>query len=392
MTPPMTRDLNVLMYTPTPNGGHALYTQELLTALAEVGPNRGVSAELVTSVDLAPENQTTCYPIHRILPRLVPRNEYPNRFAWATSRVVYYTRRERAFLGWVAGRPDVDVIHFQEYTPWMAPRHCRELRRRGISLVFTVHNIYLHFYHNYVHNVVRDSALRTAWRECDALLVHSEGLRDALGEFLGPGHPPIHVTAHGVWRAYAAATAPPETAPGRHRLLFFGGIRPNKGLHVLLRAMDRLPQHDLTVAGEAEEDSYHEQIVRLARGLPADRIELIDRYVAEEEVPGFFDRSRLVVLPYTKFASQSGVLHQALAHWRPVVATDVGALGECVRQWGIGTVVPPDNEHALADGIAHALEPANYRAAVDAIGRVRDELTWTRMADATIDVYRSIVA
>ena len=102
--------------------------------------------------------------------------------------------------------------------------------------------------------------------------------------------------------------------------------------------------------------------------------------------------ARLVVLPYTFFASQSGVLHQALAHRRPVVATDVGALGECVRRWGIGTVVPPDDEEALADGIEHALEPDNYRAAVEAIGRVREELTWTRMADATIDVYRSIVA
>src|SRR5262249_58661668 len=136
MTPPMKRDLNVCMYTPTSNGGHALYSQELLTALAEVGPDRGVSAELVTCVDLAPENQTDCYPIHRILPPLVPREEFPNRLAWASSRVVYYTRRERAFLDWVAARGGIDVIHFQEYTPWLAPRHCRKLPRRGISLVF----------------------------------------------------------------------------------------------------------------------------------------------------------------------------------------------------------------------------------------------------------------
>ena len=50
----MTREaLNVCMYTPTSDGGHALYTQELLTALAEVGPDRGVSAELVTAENLA---------------------------------------------------------------------------------------------------------------------------------------------------------------------------------------------------------------------------------------------------------------------------------------------------------------------------------------------------
>src|SRR4030088_2643643 len=103
--------LNVCMYTPTASGGHALYTQELLTALAEVGPGRGVSAELVTAENLAAENQTTCYPIHSILPRLVPRHEFPNPMAWATSRMAYYPRRERVFLDWVAGRGGLHVLH-----------------------------------------------------------------------------------------------------------------------------------------------------------------------------------------------------------------------------------------------------------------------------------------
>jgi glycosyltransferase involved in cell wall biosynthesis len=307
--------------------------------------------------------------------------------------MAYYSRRERVFLDWVAGRRDLDVIHFQEYTPWLAPGHCRTLRRRGLSLAFTVHNVHIHYYHNYAFKLLRDSTLRTAWRECDALLVHSQGLRDALADFLGPGHPPIHVTAHGVWRNHEPAA--PETGEGageRARLLFFGVIRPNKGLHVLLRALERLPNCDLTVAGAAEEDGYHEQVRKLARQFPPGRVELIDRYVAESELPAFFERSRLVILPYTFFAAQSGVLHQALAFGRPVVATDVGAMGECVKQWGIGPVVPANDERALAEGIQRALEPTTYREALDAIARVRDELTWGRMADATIDVYHSITA
>src|SRR5262249_35499355 len=160
---------------------------------------------------------------------------------------------------------------------------------------------------------------------CDALLVHSAGLRETLAEFLGPGHPPIHVTAHGVWRNHEPAPpAAPEAAAGRPRLLFFGTIRPNKGLHVLLRALESLPNCDLTVAGEADEAGYHEQVRKLAARFPAGRIEMLDHYVAEGELPALFERSHLVVLPYTFFASQSGVLHQALAFGRPVVATDVG--------------------------------------------------------------------
>jgi glycosyltransferase involved in cell wall biosynthesis len=379
------------MYTPTSYGGHALYAQELLAAMAEVGPGRGVSAELVTCEDFDGMPQPS-YPVHRVLPRQVPRDEFRSTAAWGASRVAYYTRREHAFLDWVAGRRDIGLIHFQEYTPWLAPRHFRSLRRRGIPLVFTVHNIKTHYIKYLFHNAIRDSYFRSAWRDCDALLVHTDGLRESLSSFLSGVHPPIHVTPHGVWKGDGrpAREGRGDGAP-RSRLLFFGVIRPNKGVHVLLRALEMLPQCDLTVAGEAEEPLYVEQVRRLARRFPPDRVELIDRYVTEEEMANLFHRSRLVILPYTSFTSQSGVLHQALAFGRPVVATDVGALGESVRQWGIGQVVPPCDEAGLARAIERSLDHEFYDAAVEAIGRARVGLTWARMAGATIDVYRSII-
>ena len=384
--------LHVCMYTPSAAGGHALYTQELLTALAEVGPGRGIAPELVTSEDLAAAHWTSAYPIHPILPRLTHRSEYRTALVWAWSRMIHYTRREQIFLDWLTGRKDFNLIHFQEYTPWLAPRHFRELRRRGLALVSTVHDIINHSYYNNLHKYIIDYCSKLAYRGCDALLVHSEGLREALSDFLEGVHPPIHVTPHGVWRAAGRSVRPMRAVDGpRERLLFFGVIRPNKGLHVLLRALELLPQCDLTVAGEPVEPCYFEQVRDLARRLPPGRVELIDRFIGEQEVADLFGRSSLVVLPYTSFASQSGVLHQALAHARPVVVSDVGALGESVRRWGVGEVVPPGDERALARAIEQALDPGRYRAAAESIACIRSELTWTRTAEATIEVYRSIV-
>jgi glycosyltransferase involved in cell wall biosynthesis len=387
------KTLNVCLYTPTSSGGHALYTKELLTAVAGVGPRRGVSGELVTCEDLPDEMRTEAYPIHPILPRLKPRSAFKNPAAWVASRLAYYTRRDGAFLDWVTRRGGVDVVHFQEYTPWLAPGHWRALRRRGVRTIYTVHNIVLHGYKGAVHRAVRDSCLRAAWRGCDALLVHTEGLRNDLAAFLGPGHPPIHVTPHAVWSRRAESSPAREPAGGgRVRLLFFGVVRASKGLHVLLQALDRLPGCDLTVAGEIEDDAYRARIKGLSAHLAPGRFELIDRFVAEDEVPGLFASSDLVVLPYTRFAAQSGVLHLALAHGRPVVASDVGGMGECVRDWGIGPVVTPGDPAALAAAIRAALEPPAYRAALGATLRVRDGLTWERMADATIDVYQAVAS
>ena len=389
----MAKSVRTCMYTAESQKGHARYTRDLLLAIATMGVDRGVDVELVTSADLSPNFQSNRYPIHRILPPLANRSVFKWKIAWGISRVSHYIRRDNTFLRFVKSRPDLRLVHIQEYTPWLASRHFAKLRRSGVEVVMTVHNIanYGHASQRYVRAM--RSNWRTAWRTCSALIVHTEGLRDQLGRFLGPGHPPIHVTPHAVWEERSAPpiTAVPPKADEKARLLFFGMVRANKGLHVLLRAMKLLPTCTLTIAGEHEPGAYHDEILRLVAQCPAGQIELINEFIDQQEIAGYFDRSHLVILPYTEFASQSGVLHQALAHGRPVVASDVGGLGESVRSWGIGEVVEPNNPNMLADGVVAALRPDHYRKAAEATERARKELTWTKMAKATCDVYHSLV-
>ena len=389
--------LDVCMYTPSAFGGHARYTHEILSALAAKARPEGVRVSLITSRDLASEYRTDRYVIHDFLPPLQPRSAFRNPVTWGLSRVGHYYARETTFLRWIEKHGSAcDAVHFQEYTMWLAPQHLRWLKARGIRLFFTVHNVYPHRYlaHRFkTPYSLQLSMRRTALRLCDVLFVHTENLRKQLAEFLGGDHPPIVVTPHGVWtpadtqRTVTGA----EERVSRRRLLFFGVVRRNKGLHTLLRAMKGLDDCTLTVAGRPEEPRYQEQIQAMVEQLPPGRVELIDRFIKDEEMGRIFGQSSLVVLPYVSFAAQSGVLHDSLAYGLPVVATDVGALGESVRRWGIGEVVPPENDAALAGAVREMLTPHRYVQASRAVDRVRADLSWDRSAEIMVEAYRSIM-
>jgi glycosyltransferase involved in cell wall biosynthesis len=390
--------LSICMYTPTASGGHARYTHALLSALSEAGRNGGVRVSLVSSQDLDPRYRTSLYPIYATLPALKPRSVFRSNASWACSRIVHYYRRERAFLRWIEEHNRMcEGIHFQEYMVWLfGPRHFRLLKARGKRLFFTVHNIYPHRYLTRKINApysVGLSRTRTTLRLCDALFVHSESLRGQLAEFLGAGHPPIWVTPHGVWDSAgdARAATNADERVHRRRLLFFGVIRRNKGLRTLLRAMERLVDCTLTVAGPPEDVCYQQQVRAMIEQMPLGRVELIDRFIEDDEMARLFNQSSLVILPYSAFAAQSGVLHDALAYGLPVVATDVGALGESVRNWGIGQVVPPNNDAALAYAIREMLTLDHYTQASRIVDRVRTDFSWNRTAEITIEAYHSVM-
>jgi glycosyltransferase involved in cell wall biosynthesis len=196
-------------------------------------------------------------------------------------------------LRWVRQTRFCQSIHFQEYTPWLAPYHFRLLKRWGKYLFHTVHGIYPHKYLPGVPKVLFDYWNKTAWRKCDALFVHTEGLRNRLSHFLGAEHPPIFVTPFGLWNfpPDLATRSIFEERKQNQNLLFFGVIRPNKGLHVLLRAMKELPDFTLTIAGEFKEVGYKKQIQKLMNRLPSYQIKIIDRFIKMMKSPSFLKKT-----------------------------------------------------------------------------------------------------
>ncbi len=174
-------------------------------------------------------------------------------------------------------------------------------------------------------------------------------------------------------------------------LLFFGFVRPYKGLSHLLDALPlvlrSVPAH-LLVVGEfwKGKETALEQINRMKI---SDNVTIIDRYVANEDVPDYFAAADLVVLPYVK-ASQSGIVPMANCFGRAVVATSVGGLPDAVDDGATGYLVPPEHPQELANAIVRFFKEDKQtefeRAAVARAG----QQSWDKYVEILIELANEV--
>jgi glycosyltransferase involved in cell wall biosynthesis len=244
--------------------------------------------------------------------------------------------------------------------PWLHPVStppCRWLLRHASSMkrVVVCHNVLPH------ERVPAAAWLtRSTLRHADLFVTHAPQQADELAT-LGLGEIPTLSAFHPRFVAcdLAPVPTPEEVAAERRRLgdpdlllLFFGAVRPYKGLDVALEALAQVdPALDarLVVAGRfwEEPDRYEALVDRL--GLQG-RVEIRAGYVTNEDTALIFSAADGVVLPY-RSATQSGVAQLAFAYGRPVVATSVGGLPAAIEHRRTGLLCPPDNPFALARAI-----------------------------------------
>jgi glycosyltransferase involved in cell wall biosynthesis len=219
--------------------------------------------------------------------------------------------------------------------------------------------------------------LRALLRRADGFLVHSAHDRRLLGELFDLSGRPVTVVPHGPFDHYEVERIPAED--GAFRLLFFGLIRPYKGLDLLVRAFDRLTPEEaadlrLTVVGETWEGCT-EPLRLIADSRHRDRIGVVNRYVTDEEAKDHFARADALVLPYRR-SSASGPLHIAMSNGLPVVLSAVGGLVEAVGDYPGAVLVPPEDVDALAEGLRKVRAMAGER--------YPEPHSWKRNAEAVL--------
>lgn len=167
-------------------------------------------------------------------------------------------------------------------------------------------------------------------------------------------------------------------------LLFFGIVRPYKGLRYLIEAMPEvlkeLPDLCLVIAGEFWQEKN--QIAKLIDRLGiCGNVLVRDEYIPNEDVSTIFSACDLVVLPYVA-ATGSGVTQIAFGFNKPVVATATGDLPSVVADGRRGFVVPPMSSSQLAKAIIRCFREEVLKDFVRNISSDRFLFSWEHLTSS----------
>lgn len=180
-----------------------------------------------------------------------------------------------------------------------------------------------------------------------------------------------------------------ENIPKHNEILFFGRIALHKGIDTLLKAapqiLSDLPNWKIIIAGFGSFKPYQNMVT-------SDRIKVINRFIEDQEAAILFQHAKIVVLPYHS-ATSTGVIPIAYAFGTPVVATDIGSLGDYVDHKKTGLLIPSKNPNLLAQAILSLAKDEAYRQQIgeNALSFSNEKLNWHTFAKEHIEVYQDVI-
>ena len=277
-------------------------------------------------------------------------------------------------------RPDALILQWWTVFWWPVFAFiARRARRADIPVILLCHNVVDH-----------ETASWKAWLAArmlalaDGYIVHSATHRDAL-QARFRDRPLMLAPIPPYDRAAALA---PAAQRGRLELLFFGFIRPYKGLDLLLDALDLLQDEDiyLTIAGEAWTDCR--ALVDRIRRMAGPNLDAHLEFVSDATAAALFQRADAVVLPY-RAASGSAVTSLAYGYGKPVIASRVGGLIDAVTEGETGLFFDPSDAAALAHVLRNTSRAQLHDMSVHIAAR-GGRNGWARFAEGVSDLVRRV--
>lgn len=392
--------MKLMMIETLGDGGIAHYTFNLLTALAK----KEILAYLFTAANyefLGRNHRYKVYPlmflitnrvirffpylsnekpIPALLRRLIKLAEYP----FNTLEAIFIAKRQK-----------IKYIHLQSVN-WIELLMIAVFKLAGVKIIYTIHNVNPHHkklrtYHKLLYRIM--------YSLCDRLIIHSESGKEEIIELFRIKREKIFVIPHGDYKFFVPERIlrkdQAKVALGISRncktILFFGAIRPNKGLENILRALPHIKRESacikLLVVGEPWENYKRYKTIIENENIQNEVFEKLE-YIPNQEIALYFTAADVVVLPYNEI-TQSGILQVAYAFAKPVVATAIGGLNEAVKNGKNGYLVPPNDIKALAEKTVEILSNKEKRENMGKYSRYLSDTkySWDSIAKQTLDVY-----
>lgn len=312
------------------------------------------------------------------------------------------------FVKLVSAIPDeADVVHVQFEAGLFgqlgmsgvgAPAFFIALSRLELPVVTTLHEIHAKHPHR---GVLGDSVLRArdfvierlALRASDATVVHTNHAREILHERHGEDdriERMLHPADSNV-ESISKERAKDKLNIDGPMLLTFGFVEEKKRYQDVIQALPDFPDVTYFIAGgyrESKGRRHAEECRKLARELGVGNRVRFDGYVRDEDVPIVFSAADIVVLPYGR-VSQSGVLNDALAHRKLVIASSLPAFREVEAEYGC--LLTYENEPELKDTLQSVL---TGDTTVDRLqlraGAYTSDVSWPQFAAKTENIYEGV--
>jgi glycosyltransferase involved in cell wall biosynthesis len=237
------------------------------------------------------------------------------------------------------------------------------------------------------------AAARRLFGRMDAVVAHSEHGAGRLRAEVGLDPSRVRVIHHGAFdyltRLEGEAPLPSELGePEGPVILFFGLLRPYKGLDTLLDAYAGIEGAELWVVGRPRMDLGP---LRAAAARARGPVRFVTRFVEDSEIPPILRRADLLVLPY-RDAEQSGVLYAGLAFGRPLVLSAVGGFPE-IAALGAARLVPPEDPGALEAALRELVADGQARRALAkaASAAAAGPYSWEAAAERTLALYEELM-
>ena len=267
-------------------------------------------------------------------------------------------------------------------------------KRLGITVVYTAHNI---LPHDTGHHL-KEKYL-TVYRAVDFLICHTRSAADRLSNEFDIPAGKISVIPHGPMLHDLRTTSPNQITEEHSQdnksvtFLFFGSIRPYKGLEFLLDAWNLavadMPKASLEIMGAGEQgyiDLIQDKIIQLNI---AESVTSQFSYIEDNELVAHLEASHVLLYPYQNI-DQSGALLTGMSFSKPIIATNLEGFKETLVPDQTAIFVDYGDTKQLSETLKYLYNTPSERERLG-MNTAKDfgkQYSWGRISKQTMDVYQ----